>query len=881
MKKKLKILAVEDNEHDVELCCLTLTEYGIEYLMQQVEDEARFREALQNEPDIILCDYTMPRFSAPAALGVLKGLNLDIPFIVVSGTIGEDVAVAMMRDGAHDYILKNQLARLGPAILRELREAEVRRARQRSESEVHLLLQIAQSASISDDSDYVLQEALRAMSIELNWDYGEAWVPDPDTDILRCSPIWWGDRQRFKEFRQQGENRVLRRGEDLAGWSWISGKTRYVKNLQRIPPTRFSRQASAVRAGLRAGLVLPIAGHNGKAITLLSFFTSRALRPDARINRILVTVANQLSGAFQRLITTETLREQEALLSSLADHVPGVIYQFKRSAEGRYSLPYISRAIEEHYGYSQEEAMHDAELLLESLFPEDRPLLMQLIETSAANLTPWEVEMRIQHKNRAIRWIHGRSRPRPPQADGCIIWDGLVFDITDRKQAQQNLEFLTYHDRATGLANQKLLLERTGQAIRTARHDRTLVAIVTFSIDQYETVEQSLGIREGENLVHEVALRSSALVGEFDSAARIGGNQFALLMTGLREREETVNLVQRLIDTFAAPVTLSQQTISISISIGAATFPQDADNAESLLRDASTALARAQATGGNTYQFYTADMNTLAKSRLSIESRLHQALVKEQFELFFQPQVSLNADALIGVEALIRWRGDDGELISPLDFIPLAEETGMIVAIGNWVLEAACNLTKQWHDEGLSITMSVNLSPRQLRHPKIHAMIADIITRTGVTPELLKLEITESAVMPDIDNALEVMYVLREIGVKFTIDDFGTGYSSLNYLARLPVDSLKIDRSFISDMTDNRRNARIVESIINLTHALDLYVVAEGVETEDQLSLLRAYGCDSAQGFLFYRPLDTTATHAALQNARIIRLPTSSTFPTA
>ncbi len=880
MKKKLKILAVEDNEYDVELCCLTLTEYGIEYEMQRVEDEVRFREALQSEPDLILCDYTMPRFSAPAALGVLKSLDLDIPFIVVSGTIGEDVAVAMMRDGAHDYILKNQLARLGPAILRELREAEIRRARQRSESEVHLLLQIAQSASISDDSDYVLQEALRAMGIELNWDYGEAWVPDPDTDTLRCSPIWWGDRQRFKEFRQQGESQVLRRGEDLAGWSWISGKTRYVKDLQRVPPPRFSRQASAAQAGLRAGLVLPIIGHNGKPITLLSFFTSRTLRPDARISRILVAVANQLSGAFQRLITTETLREREALLSSLADHVPGVIYQFKRAADGRYSIPYISRAVEDLYGYSSEEAMRNPNFLLSSIFPEDRVPLIQSVETSAANLAPWEMEIRVQHKNRAIRWIHGRSRPRPPQGDGSIVWDGLILDITDRKHAEQKLEFLTYHDRATGLANQKLLLERTGQAIRAARHDHAMVAIVTFSIDQYETVEQSLGIREGENLIQEVALRSSALAGEFYTAARVGGNQFALLMIGLRELDEAVSLVKRLTDTFATPVTLGQQSITLSISIGAATFPQDADNAESLLRDAGTALARVQDTGGNAYQFYTADMNALAKSRLSIESRLHQALIKEQFELFFQPQVSLDADAIIGVEALIRWRGDDGRLISPLDFIPLAEETGMIVAIGNWVLEAACYLAKQWHDEGLSIVMSVNLSPRQLRHPEIHTMISDIIGRTGVAPELLKLEITESAVMPDIDNALKVMHALREIGVKFTIDDFGTGYSSLNYLARLPVDSLKIDRSFVADMTENRRNARIVESIINLTHALDLYVVAEGVETPEQLAFLRAYGCDSAQGYLFYRPIDTAATHAVLQNTRIIRLPASSSvFP--
>ena len=869
----LRILSVEDNEDDANLCRLALSEYGIEFEMLRVEEEDPFREALQGVVDIILCDHSLPRFSAPRALKIIKELELDIPFIVVSGTIGEDIAVEMMRDGAHDYLLKHQLARLGPAVLRELKEAQLRQARQRSEHEIRILLHITKAASVADHFNHVLQEALYAICTELHWDYGEAWFPDERKQSLVHSLIWWAEQDNFSALYEEVANMPDTLWEELSVWAWDTDKSHYALELHTPPLSFFNRPASAQRLGLRTGMVLPVFSNKARLITVLCFYSSQIKTKDKHVNRTLSAAIDQLSSAFQHIRATEALRENEALLSSLANHIPGVIYRFKRDDDGRYALPYISRAVQDLFGHSQDEATRDVTLLFNCIYEEDRAHIMQLIETSAAQGTPWDMEMRILRKDGSLRWVHGRARPRPRLHDGGIIWDGVFLDITDRKLAQQKLEFLTYHDHTTGMANQQLLLEHASQAIKTARHLREMVAIITFAVDQHDTVVQSMGLQEGEQLIREVAARSHTLAGELYTAARLGSNQFALLMPGLRDLDEALNQITSLMEAFSVPVNLGNQDITLSISIGAALFPQDAENAESLLRDASTALTRVQSSGGNAYQFYTADMNSLAKARLSIEARMHQALLKPQFELVFQPQTSLNdSDTVIGVEALVRWQDADGKQISPLDFIPLAEETGMIVPIGQWVLETACQTAKEWHDQGLSITMSVNLSPRQLRQSDIKDMIAGVITRTGIPPELLKLEITESAVMHDIENSLAIMHELRELGVKFTIDDFGTGYSSLNYLARLPVDSLKVDRSFVAEMTRDRRSARIVESIINLAHALDLYVVAEGIETQDQLAFLRAYGCDAAQGFLFYQPMAPMNTHSILQSTRITPL---------
>ncbi|MCW2286173.1 diguanylate cyclase (GGDEF)-like protein/PAS domain S-box-containing protein [Rhodoblastus acidophilus] len=438
----------------------------------------------------------------------------------------------------------------------------------------------------------------------------------------------------------------------------------------------------------------------------------------------------------------------------------------------------------------------------------------------------------------------------------AINYVGVFTDITKLKQSETRLEYLAHHDPLTGLPNRLLLRSRIEHAIARSVQNNSGGAVLFIDLDRFKTVNDSLGHPIGDRLLIKVAERLKASMRVSDTLAREGGDEFIACIEDAQDPLEVAAFAQRLIDQMAEPYLLfGEQEIFIGLSIGVALFPADGDTADALIQHADAALYRAKRSGGAAVQLYSSTLTLAASERLQFETGLRRGLERNEFVLQFQPLVALPDERLIGVEALVRWRSSAG-LVAPMKFIPLAEETGLIVQLGEWVLREACTRMKAWRDAGRDIdVIAVNLSPRQFDCADLCERVGAVLAETGLPPECLELELTETALMRQGDGAEEKLKILKALGVRIAIDDFGTGHSSLAYLKRFPIDKLKIDRSFIADIPGDTTGMEITSTVIRLAHSLKVKALAEGVETQAQASFLTLYGCDLAQGYLFDKPL--------------------------
>jgi len=439
-------------------------------------------------------------------------------------------------------------------------------------------------------------------------------------------------------------------------------------------------------------------------------------------------------------------------------------------------------------------------------------------------------------------------------------------DITERMRDQERLQHMAHHDALTDLPNRNLFLDRLQQALNRARWHQRLVAVMFLDLDRFKNINDTLGHNTGDQLLLQISKRLKSSVRDGDTIARFGGDEFALLLDDIQSDNDVSSLARKLLDTLEDPFRIGQHEFYVTASIGISLFPADGEDAETLLRNADVAMYRAKDLGKNNYQFYSDDMSARVFERLTLENHLRRALDKNEFVLHYQPQVDARSNRLTGVEALLRWQHPDMGLVPPANFIPLLEETGMIEEVGQWVLETACRQSRQWHDAGWAyLHMSVNLSSRQFNNSGFIDTLHDIIQQTGINPEFLELELTESMLMRNASMTINALKSLNELGVRFAIDDFGTGYSSLSYLRRFPIDTIKIDRSFIHDVMENSDDAAITSAIIVMARSLALNVIAEGVETGTQLKFLQARQCHYIQGYLFSRPLPAEEITALLE----------------
>jgi diguanylate cyclase len=438
-------------------------------------------------------------------------------------------------------------------------------------------------------------------------------------------------------------------------------------------------------------------------------------------------------------------------------------------------------------------------------------------------------------------------------------------------ETEEHLVYLANYDLLTRLPNRSLLIERLRQAISRANRHQQSLAILVIDLDGFQIINDSLGHEFGDQLLSEMASRLTELVPQGTTVARLGSDDFALMYESKSLVNDVSNLIQNLLNVISKPIVMNEHEIVMTASIGVSVYPSDGEEALVLLKNANAAMSRAKLEGQNSYKFFTEEMNKLALERLILENHLRKALSRDELRLFYQPQIDLKTHRIIGVEALLRWQHPELGLVSPDRFIPVAEETSMIITIGEWVLHTACAQCKQWQEQGLSpIRVAVNVSSRQFQNSDLFTTIENALTETQLMPHYLELEITESMLMEDDltqkNSSFSMFSELQKKGIHIAVDDFGTGYSSLSYLKRFPLNTLKIDRSFIKDVCSNPDDAAITTAIIAMAHSLQLSVVAEGVEEETQLDFLRQHACETAQGFLFSRAVPACEIEQLLKN---------------
>ncbi|HVN99733.1 MAG TPA: EAL domain-containing protein [Steroidobacteraceae bacterium] len=547
----------------------------------------------------------------------------------------------------------------------------------------------------------------------------------------------------------------------------------------------------------------------------------------------------------------QELKEANARYQSIFENALEGIFQV--TPEGR--LLVANPAMARMFGYeSPAELLAELRDIPRQLYvePERRAEYRRQIESqgSVSNF-----EFQAFRKNGEVIWVSENAHVRRNEIDGSIYYEGTLEDITDRRVYQAQIERQANYDALTGLANRTLLNARLHQAISGAAERGGGIAVVFIDLDQFKFINDTYGHALGDGLLQSMADRLRSCVRDSDTVARQGGDEFVLLLQGYRP-PDLAGVVQRLHAAIALPWRSGRREFHVTSSIGVAVYPGDGDSADVLLRNADAAMYKAKENGRNAVQFFTAELNHALVERLDIEHRLRGALARHQFLLHYQPRIDMDTGRVAGAEALLRWRVPQRGLVSPARFISVAEDTGLIVPIGRWVLHTACAQARAWQEAGLPpIVVSVNVSPRQFREGNIVETIAEALRVTGLDAHHLQIELTEGLAMHGAEKYVEMLGRIKALGVQIAVDDFGTGYSSLSYLKRFPVDQLKVDRSFVVDLATDPDDAVIVQAIIALGHKLNLRVVAEGVETTEQLEFLRQSGCDEMQGYLFGKPM--------------------------
>jgi diguanylate cyclase (GGDEF)-like protein/PAS domain S-box-containing protein len=534
---------------------------------------------------------------------------------------------------------------------------------------------------------------------------------------------------------------------------------------------------------------------------------------------------------------------------------------------------YVNPAFERITGYSAEEALGKNGRFLQNQ-DTDQPEL-EHIRRAVREQRDGKALLRNYRKDGSLFWNELSISPVRNDAGEVTHYIGIQNDVTERKQYEEQLAYQSAHDTLTRLPNRNLAQDRLAQGIIFARRTGHQLALLYIDLDNFKAINDSLGHNVGDQLLQVVAQRLSGCIRSGDTVARMGGDDFALILTGVVHEEDISQVTRKVLAAIAEPAVIESHPLTVTCSIGVSLFPRDGEDAATLLKNADAAMYRAKEQGRNSVQYYTAEINSRVFQRLMMENSLRGALERNEFMLHYQPQVSLHSGEMIGMEALLRWRHAEMGMISPANFIPLAEDTGLIIPIGAWVLHTACKQVRAWHDAGLpAMRVAVNLSARQFRE-NIPQLVEKALADSGLPPRFLELEITESVAMQHAESTEQTLLALRDMGVRLSIDDFGTGYSSLSYLKRFPINKLKLDQSFVRDIISDPDDATISMAIIALAHGMKLDVIAEGVETESQLKFLHRHGCDAIQGYYFSRPVTAEEMAQLLRDGHRLALPLS------
>jgi diguanylate cyclase (GGDEF)-like protein/PAS domain S-box-containing protein len=850
MPEVLKVLLAEDSERDALLVLRELKREGFECESRRIKTESDLRRELHEfRPQIVLSDFSMPPFDGIAALRVCRELAADIPFIFVSGTIGENVAVDAMKAGANDYVMKTNLIRLGPAVRRELREAEARRGRGVTEGALRRAQVMARLAHVITDADGSM----------ISWSDTLHQLAGVEPDRLPRTTRGWmdlmhaDDRPRFREAairagverrRVEVEYRLQRPDgtyvhvrqdtEPLQEAAASDGSTRWFHTLQDV--TEQKKAEEKIRGLNRVYAVL--SGINTLIVRVRD--RDELCRGVCRIALEEGKLPLAWIGVFNKADSRVEIAAWEGNGEGFIDRLPVLLDDEVQRGRGL-----ARRAIKEAKAMVANDIATDERVALseEAMARGFRSLAVLPLLSAGATI--------------GVVCLFAEQAGFFDDEEMKLLLE-LARNISfafEHIGKTERLDYLAYYDELTGLANRTLFHERLSQHVSAASLGQRRLAVVLMDIERFKTINDTLGRQAGDALLKQVAERMTRHAGDPAWLARIGADHFAVVVPDVQGEDEFARRTERrLQEFFGEPFPVGDSKLRISIKAGIAMYPSDGADGETLFKHAEAALKKAKASGDR-FLFFTQEMTDRVAGKLVLENKLRQAIEKEEFVLYYQPKVDLGTRAVVGVEALIRWQSPDKGLVPPFQFIPLLEETGLILQVGAWALNRAARDHRAWTEQGLKPPrVAVNVSAIQLRQRDFVGVVEQAII-DGVAPTGIDLEITESLVMEDIKLNIGKLKALRALGVNIAIDDFGTGYSSLGYLAQLPVQSLKIDRSFIIKMGEDPNAMTLVSTIISLAHSLRLKVIAEGVETEEQAKFLRLLRCDEMQGYLFSKPV--------------------------
>ena len=820
----MKVLYVEDNEQDADLTCRRLARLAPEIAVATVHTLAAARarlaaaETAGDPPDVLLVDVRLPDGNGLELLSEVRTRGSAIAVVMLTGSGDEALVVTALRSGADDYVVKAgaYIERL-PATLAgavaSFRQASTHRSKpihvlyaEPSASDVDLLRRhLARYAPhVRVEAVHTAQEALARLP------------PNVDTgpDVL------------LLDFKLPGMNALD-----------VVREVRHERALD-LP-------------------VIVITGHGDEtsaAQTLKLGATDYLVKQDDLLQRLPVAIENAWYHA-QLARERGALRESEERFRQMAESIGDV---FWLGDTARRRALYLSPAFERIFCMPVAAVYSDARAWVAHVHEDDRAMVLSYMDSTEA--VDFEIGFRVCPPDRETRFVEMRVYVVHDGQGRLVRRAGVIQDVTERKAQEARIEHLAYHDSLTGLPNRAMLMDRLGQALSQAQRLGQQVAVLFMDLDRFKLVNDSLGHPAGDQLLKEIARRLRATLRDNDTVARVGGDEFQVVVCNVAGSVDAARIAEKLMRSLGEPFMLEGQELQVTASLGVSLFPRDGASGELLLKYADTALYEAKGEGRNVYRFFSPEMNAQAHGRLRLENDLRRAVERHELELHYQPQLDLATGEVCAVEALVRWRHPVRGLVPPNAFIPMAEETGLVLGIGEWVLNEACRQVAQWQRQGLADNLSplrvaVNISARQLQRPGLDDAVRRALSLSGLPAACLELEITESSVMLDPLHARSVLESLRGLGVLLSIDDFGTGYSSLAYLKRLPLDRLKIDRSFIGGIPADSDDTAIVETIIVMTHKLGLRVIAEGVETLEQRLQLVRQGCDEMQGFLLAQPV--------------------------
>ncbi|MFQ5353414.1 MAG: EAL domain-containing protein [Thermodesulfobacteriota bacterium] len=819
-------------------------------------DSDECHKALKNEEiNIVLLDLVL---SSESGMDLIPGINEISPkaaIIIMTAHASTEVAIEALRKGANDFlqkpIQKNQLLySIDKVIERQSllnqNESLVKSLEERV-TRLEIYKQVSTAISSTLDLQDLLKKVMSLVKTLLNAEACSVLIHEKKTGALVFKATLGEKTAKLK-------NISIKTGEGICGWVYKHRKPLLIRDARE--DRRFYQKAD-----LKTGF------ETRSVITVPLILKDKILGVIQVINKInenyfevedldtLTTLAAPVTIAIDNARITEELKMSEEKFYKMSSSAQDAMIMM--NGEGKIS--FWNTAAERIFGYHSKEAVGKNlnTLIVPSVHTKAFVKGFEKFKSTGEGI--------VLGKTMMLSAVRKDKREFPVEISTSAIkldseWNsiGIIRDISERKAFENKIRELADHDQLTGLPNRRLLIDRIDQIIARSQRYNSLAAFIFLDLDRFKTINDSLGHTIGDELLKALAVRLKKCTRAADTVARFGGDEFTIVAQDIKSVNDIKKLIENIFSVFKLPFGLHGNDLFVTTSIGVSIYPNDGEDAATLIKNADIAMYKAKNEGRNNYKLYTPAMNLRAMEKLKLENKLRGATEREEFILHYQPQIEVKTGKVIGVEALLRWNDPDEGLVSPANFIPLAEETGLIVPIGEWVLQEACRQQVLWKEKGLNdVKVAVNLSIRQFQQPDFLTVLTNSLRDTGIDPSQLEIELTESIIMDDVETALNMLREIIALGVKLAIDDFGTGYSSLQYLKKMPISCLKIAMPFVSDICVNSDDKSISIAIVKIAHSLGLKTIAEGVEDEEQLAVLKSLSCDIVQGYLVARPQDS------------------------